>query len=576
MFRKAAFYPFYITLLCLCIFFVHNRIIYPDIMESRNLVTAREMVQYENWLVPTMNGELRLEKPPLPTWIAAVVENFSPDNLFLQRAMAGLAATLLVLLVYFFGLQLTRQPLYALMAALVLCTCVSVILMARTATWDIYCHSFMMVAIYFLFRAFQKPGPQWLYLLGAGLAMGLSFLSKGPVSFYALLLPFLLVYFPLYRPSFRSKGMPLLLMIVLCLVLSLWWPAYLYLSHRELFLQVIAKESGAWMNHSVRPWYYYWKFFLESGVWSLFLLTALCWFYWKKRFVLKKEYLLTVYWTLAVLILLSLLPEKKTRYLFPVLIPATMTIAHLLFYLRNKKNRYALTRTEKISYRLNTGFIAFLTFLLPVAAYILFYNRGTMAFSAFLLSTLLIWGIGIYMLLLTWKIHPFSFLGSVVVLLLVVELTLLPPMSGLFNHTMRKSIHVVRDMEELRDIPFYYPSGEELRIELVYEAGRRILPLNCRHDSLVMTKLPCVLVSADRAEKLLSLRLQQKIGMELIDKYDDNRRPPHTSWYSSKFVRYVTRLSRVNEWDDQRIFSSNASFVPAEEREKEKYFPLLE
>lgn len=75
-------------------FFINNGAIFADIMESRNIVTAREMVYDHHWLVPTMNGELRLEKPPLPTWIAAFVEMASPDNLPLQRAMAGCAAML--------------------------------------------------------------------------------------------------------------------------------------------------------------------------------------------------------------------------------------------------------------------------------------------------------------------------------------------------------------------------------------------------------------------------------------------------------------------------------------------------
>ena len=85
-----------LVILLFCTFFVHNQAIFVDIMESRNLVTAREMVSDGNWLIPTMNGELRLEKPPLPTWIAAMVETVSPDNLMLQRSMAGLAAVLLV------------------------------------------------------------------------------------------------------------------------------------------------------------------------------------------------------------------------------------------------------------------------------------------------------------------------------------------------------------------------------------------------------------------------------------------------------------------------------------------------
>ena len=84
-----------ILLICIISFFINNRVVVPDIMEARNMVTAREMVHDGNWLVPTMNGDLRLEKPPLPTWLTAVAEMISPDNLALQRAMAGFAAILL-------------------------------------------------------------------------------------------------------------------------------------------------------------------------------------------------------------------------------------------------------------------------------------------------------------------------------------------------------------------------------------------------------------------------------------------------------------------------------------------------
>ena len=71
--------PFLLLVFC-CSFFINNGAIFADIMESRNIITAREMVYDHNWLVPTMNGELRLEKPPLPTWIAAITEMISPDD----------------------------------------------------------------------------------------------------------------------------------------------------------------------------------------------------------------------------------------------------------------------------------------------------------------------------------------------------------------------------------------------------------------------------------------------------------------------------------------------------------------
>ena len=130
-----------------CAFFVNNEAIFVDIMESRNLITAREMVYDGNWLTPTMNGELRLEKPPLPTWIAAGIEFISPDNIGLQRAVTGMAGVLLAVFLYLLAFRLTRDRLYAFIAVLLLCTSYSIVLMGRTASWDIYCHAFMVVAI---------------------------------------------------------------------------------------------------------------------------------------------------------------------------------------------------------------------------------------------------------------------------------------------------------------------------------------------------------------------------------------------------------------------------------------------
>ena len=77
-----------ILLVCFVSFFVYNDTVPADLMESRNLVTAREMINTGNYLIPTMNGELRLEKPPLPTWIAAGIEHAFPYNLAAQRAAA--------------------------------------------------------------------------------------------------------------------------------------------------------------------------------------------------------------------------------------------------------------------------------------------------------------------------------------------------------------------------------------------------------------------------------------------------------------------------------------------------------
>ena len=61
-----------IVMVCVVLFCLHLNIFPVKIMEARNFVTAREMVSDGHWLLTTLNGEPRYEKPPLPAWLSAV------------------------------------------------------------------------------------------------------------------------------------------------------------------------------------------------------------------------------------------------------------------------------------------------------------------------------------------------------------------------------------------------------------------------------------------------------------------------------------------------------------------------
>ena len=537
--NRKSFVIFFLLVVCFFTFFMNNRVIYADIMESRNLVTAREIVAEGNWLIPTMNGELRLEKPPLPTWIAAVVEVISPDNLALQRSAAGIIATLLVFFLYAFATYMTKNNLFGLISAVALCTSFNVILMGRTATWDIYCHSFMLGAIYLFFKGGQEPGKNWKEFVGAGILLGLSFLGKGPVSFYALLLPFLIAYIGVYRPSFRGKGGPVLVMISICLIISLWWPVLLYLTHKDLVLSVWNKESTAWLERNVRPWYYYWKFFAESGIWALFLVTGLIWPYWKRRIAWKKEYLFAVCWVFMVLICLSILPEKKTRYLLPILIPSALVIAHLFMYWWQCATRRRCTGTDRILFRINALVVAGIVSVLPAGIYFFFYTSGQLSSGFFIFLTVMLEFLAAWLFYTALKDRALGYLGGILLLFLCVEIFVLPSIVSLFNNPDLKSIHEVRQIDRLNEMPFYHDCREELRIEIVYEAGRKILPY-CFREKATLPELPFVLVSQGKAAEVLPAGLLEQVDLELIGIYDDNKRPANTSWHSPVFVHQVT------------------------------------
>lgn len=180
--------------------FAQNGMLNLDVMEVRNIVTAREMVSEHNWLVPTMKGEVRIAKPPLPTWLTSlpIMLTGSDDNLGAMRIPAGAAACLMVFFVYLLTSKLTCDPVISFLSAAVAASSEFLIFMSKRASWDIFCHTFMLGAIWLLVCGWQKEKQSSRAYIFAGILMGLSFMSKGPVSFYSLLLPFLLSYISVF------------------------------------------------------------------------------------------------------------------------------------------------------------------------------------------------------------------------------------------------------------------------------------------------------------------------------------------------------------------------------------------
>lgn len=534
----------WIFLLCVVAFYVNSTSLLPDIMECRNIVTAREMVSDDAWLVPTMNGALRLEKPPLPTWVAGAIERVCPDSLGAQRAAAGVMGIVWVLFFYLMAKRLTRCEDYAFIATLVFLTSYQIVLMGRTATWDIYCHALMMGAIYFLWRGFYEDktepgGRSWTHFLWAGVLMGLSFLSKGPVSFYALLLPFLIAAFAYRRPVMRGKWGGVLLMLLVCAVISGWWYFYLRMSHAEEMQTVIHKEAGAWVNRNVRPFWYYWRFFVETGVWAVFMLAALFVPYWRKLLVQKKEYLFAVTWVLAALVLLSLLPEKKMRYLLPMMAPCALSVAFLLQHLCEGRDK-----ASRILLYVNGVIVTLVCFALPVAIFAARYHEHVLSMWQVIVAVIAFPSIGLWVVYSVKKGRVRGFVYGVAAIFVVVECVLIGAIGNALSNPDFNSIEATRKVKILEGLPFYHPSQEELRIETVYAAHRKILPLELSDSVKLMSSLPCVVVSQKPVSQVVPQKILQHVEAVHVGAYDDNRLPRYSGHYNTLFLNNVTLLKR--------------------------------
>lgn len=349
----------------------HLGTIQTNIMEARNLITAREMLHNHDWIFTTMDGLPRYEKPPLPTWLTAMSGMlFGFGNMFFLRLPAALVTVMLVYFFYRLLKKMLPDPQQAFYSSLVLITSFYIFFSGRDNQWDIYTHSFMMGGIFFLFLAFEQSKWNWTYILLSALFTGGSFLSKGPVSIYALFLPFIIAYLVVYRANSKRNILILVATLLIGLPIGLSWPVYVRLTHPLEVANAVGQEASRWGMYNTRPFYYYWSFVTQSGIWTVPAFIALLYPYMKRRVSNLKAYRFSLLWTLLSVVLLSVIPEKKSRYLLPVLIPLAMNTGFYIDYLRLSFS-HMQPKKERVSVYFSFGSIGIIALAIPVVLFIL-------------------------------------------------------------------------------------------------------------------------------------------------------------------------------------------------------------
>lgn len=348
----------------------HIDVLPVSIMEARNFITAREMIDDGNWLLTTMNGEARYEKPPLPTWITALFAMaFGTENLWALRLPAILMLGFTGYGVFLISKELLNSFKLALLNAAITITSFYILAIIFEAPWDIYTHGFMLLGIFFLLQHFFKKTSN--HLIIASIFIGCSILSKGPISIYGLLLPFLIAYGLVYKYNIsKSALIKIVTVVILSLLIGGWWFLYVRMADPDTFLKITQKETGNWNNYNVRPFYYYWSFFANSGLWLIPAFVSLLYPYLKNKVSNLKAYRFSLIWVFASLVLLSIVPEKKSRYLVPTLIPLAINCGFYIEYLI--KNFKYFNLKEKIAPVVHFSVLIAVALAIPVVLFITF------------------------------------------------------------------------------------------------------------------------------------------------------------------------------------------------------------
>ena len=519
------------------ILFAHLGLLYVDIMEARNFVSAREMAHEGHWIFTTMNDLPRYEKPPLPTWLSAFMGMlFGFDHIGALRIPAALVCFAALIYLYKIVVFVTKNARLALISSLIFITSFLVIYVGRRANWDIFSYAFMIIGMYYFLLALKnvKTFPNYLV---AGIFFGLSVLSKGPTGPYVLLIPMYIAYVLTNGfPKWKEIG-GIAFCAVITIIIGFSWYGYVYLADSDTFLTVMEKEASARGNRDVKPFTRYLNFPAQTGIWIFFSVIGLIFPMMKKRTSQPRQYYFFFYWTVFAFIFLSLIPSKKERYLFPMMVPLAVTTGYYLYYL------FTVTQLKKWEKKLNKVIFSILGIVCLALSVAIFFLPIAIGFYSVAFS-LIAFAVGIYVLYSIFAGAKFEKAFSALLILMVgTALFGIPIIDQAFNNnTEHKSMLILKDQIENEKATLY--SYEEYSPEVWFKY-QEVMPEIKLNDAKTFPKENQFYVATNTEGKHV-MQPFEKMGYQvtLVDRYDDNEEGGKSKNHTERKIHYVYKVQK--------------------------------
>ncbi|MFI8395384.1 ArnT family glycosyltransferase [Pseudomonas sp. NPDC078863] len=288
-----------------------------SVNEARRAVTTREMYESAQWLLPYMNGELYLSKPPLFYWLALVSMSLSGSiSEWSVRLPSALFATVCCLTLYrqaraFAGRQV------ALLAVMFLAANAGFSLFARRAEIEMPLTGLCLLALFCAWRfLFAQGGRSWVWL-SYGL-LGCALLTKGPVCLLWVTAP-ILVYALISRDRLAraflcdSRGWMLAVLIGISWYLAVsmqeGWGVWSAIINEDIVKKINGQGAEAWYAYLLYLGGDFFPFWLILLVRPRQLWHAIR---------LSPQLTLLLCCILVPLLVFSLFTEKHAKYLLPV------------------------------------------------------------------------------------------------------------------------------------------------------------------------------------------------------------------------------------------------------------------
>jgi 4-amino-4-deoxy-L-arabinose transferase-like glycosyltransferase len=321
-------------------------------MENLVTASAMEIRRDHVWLLPTLEGEPRIAKPPLAAWIAAAgirPSTFAhlddPDPYRRELAYRALAwdirwpallsSCLMLLAIFDLGKTIAGAPI-GLLAMIVAGSSLFLLRFGRQATTDVQLALWVSIANAALARLLVH-GPSWRTAIVAGIAIGLALMSKGPVALVQTLLP--ACVFAGWRRQTRIKPSHVGLLLLIMFLVGGAWFAYVFATVPHVSERWKIEVLGNSGNDRADPPWAYLLVLAYMLPWSVAMAHGLVWTAveaWRAR---RREMMLPRSAEGMILVLLlfilpiavmTFFPDRKDRYLLPMVGPAAVLASRSL------------------------------------------------------------------------------------------------------------------------------------------------------------------------------------------------------------------------------------------------------
>lgn len=297
------------------------------IQEVRIAETSREMLASGDWMVPRYNGELRLQKPPLPYWLTAASYRIFGLNLSAARlpaAVFGLLGTSLL----FIWIRRRINLSVAANTALILATSFIGLRYFRSGEADAPLLFFVTLAClsgYELLQGSKDRRLVWAFFV----ALGLGFSTKGPA---ALAIPLLTVLIAAWREkkfaSLKTLYSPIGWGLFFLLAFAWYaWMLWRLPNAIQLFVAKQVDETFVSGTHLKPFWWYFAHVFDFFAPWSVLLIPAAPWFY-RNLHEPPAIVRFALIWLGVVLALLMLTVNKQTQYALLLAPPISVLLGY--------------------------------------------------------------------------------------------------------------------------------------------------------------------------------------------------------------------------------------------------------